>query len=178
MTDVFIAEGGSRRNATVRVPTKLGSSTLDEHGRRSAWQVQILFSNSVMVSTVGLLAFSDVLGKRDRIADSYLKRSQPGRILIAPWWCRDHRLPGTSRCPSAPLASSSSCICSSVIVRRRCCCDGSRQAFWMRPHASIQAFIMSMLRLLGGLDLLGERSYLGIDIALAEHHVAHVHGCS
>jgi hypothetical protein len=32
------------------------------------------------------------------------------------------------------------------------------------------------LGLLRGLDLLGEGLYLGIDAALAEHHVAHVYG--
>lgn len=83
MTDVFIAEGGSRRNATVHVPTKLGSSTLMTWPA-FAWQVQILFSNSVMVSTSACWLSAMFLASV--IASGFLPEPiSAWAILIAPW---------------------------------------------------------------------------------------------
>jgi hypothetical protein len=80
----------------------------------SKGQVQILFSNSVMVSTSACWLSAMLLASV--IASGFLPEViSAWAILIAPWWCLI--IPSRkSRWPSALLASSSSCICCSVIM--------------------------------------------------------------
>jgi hypothetical protein len=87
-----------------------------------AWEVQILFSNSLMVSTsacwLSAMFLASVIA-----SGSLAEAISAWAILIAPWWCliiRSRR----SRWPSAPLAlpSSASAPRSSC---RRCCLMGA-----------------------------------------------------
>jgi hypothetical protein len=110
--------------------------------RRSvAWEVQILFSNSVMVSTSACWLSAMFLASV--IAFGFLPEAiSAWAILIAPWWCLIIRS-RKSRCRSAPLGLVQFLH---LLLGHHAVAAAVMRAFraGMRPHVSSQAFIMSI----------------------------------